>query len=348
MKPENPILRNLLLTCNIICFYLAFHYTYLQIKIYFDNEDVSSISYVRFENGNEDKYPTYSICFEDSFIRQMYRTQNLQTGCSTYSGCKSGQMVWYAKVENGMIVLWDEKYSGPSMDQTMEDEKDSGNSMLPSMGIPMGMPSMGLPLRKKRSNAMFVVNEGGAFYLKGEYGSDIIKLSNEHKTFIIAPEQYQQLLMGVNQSLHYHMEGPNKKNEDAVDFNYKLNDLTRFDFNATIIDLDDFLFRYEVKDLKGMIYGWHTEEYKTIEGFCETSILDRWPEAMQFLQNKQDCNVANSFLQSLEKMENLTYPFEKNVPRSIKSVLQSKTRYQWVNKDGTNYIGFAKNVFSRR
>ena len=165
---------------------------------------------------------------------------------------------------------------------------------------------------------MFVVNEDGKFILNGLYGSNVIMMPSEQKTFIIAPEQYQQLLMGVNQSLHYEMIGPNHNPEDAVDFNYKLNDLTRFDFNASIIDLDDFLFRYEVKDLKGMIYGWHLEEYKTIEGFCETSVLDRWPEAMQFLQDKQDCNVANSFLQSLEKMENLTYPFEKTYQDPLK------------------------------
>ena len=96
MKSENPILRYLLLSCNLICIYLAVHYTYLQIKIYFDNDDVSSISYLRFENGNEDKYPTYSICFEDSFIRQIYRTQKIQTGCT--NGCTSDEMVWYAKV----------------------------------------------------------------------------------------------------------------------------------------------------------------------------------------------------------------------------------------------------------
>ena len=115
MKSENPILRYLLLTCNLICIYLAVHYTYLQIKIYFDNEDVSSISYLRFENGNEDKYPTYSICFEDSFIRQMYRTQKVSTGCPPPCGCTPGQMVRYAKVENDMIVLWDEKFSGKSL-----------------------------------------------------------------------------------------------------------------------------------------------------------------------------------------------------------------------------------------
>ena len=99
----------MLLICNCICIILAAKYTYLQIKIYFDNEDVSTISFQKFENGNEDKYPTYSICFEDSFTRQMYKTQHVVTGCPPYPECpEEGEPILLAKLENGMIRFWEE------------------------------------------------------------------------------------------------------------------------------------------------------------------------------------------------------------------------------------------------
>ena len=37
--------------------------TYLQFKYYLSNEDLSSISYQKFNKEEKDKYPNFSICF---------------------------------------------------------------------------------------------------------------------------------------------------------------------------------------------------------------------------------------------------------------------------------------------
>ena len=155
--------------------------------------------------------------------------------------------------------------------------------------------------KNKRSIPMFQDYDDEYFFLNGLYGSNVVLMQNEEKTFAISPEQYQKLLMGFNQSLHYRMESPDYKQEDVDGFNYKPYDLWRFRITSRIC-------RHQL----------HAEEYQQIEGFCEGSILTRFPAAMQFLQNKQDCNVDNAYIQSLGKMENLTYPFEKTYQDPVK------------------------------
>ena len=49
MMKADMVLKYLLLSWTCICIILAVIYTYIQIKIYFDNEDVSTISFQQFE-----------------------------------------------------------------------------------------------------------------------------------------------------------------------------------------------------------------------------------------------------------------------------------------------------------
>ena len=46
------------------CYVLALYYTVLQFKSYIGNDDSSSVSYRRFNIGENDLYPTYSICID--------------------------------------------------------------------------------------------------------------------------------------------------------------------------------------------------------------------------------------------------------------------------------------------
>ena len=204
MEKVNPILRYLLLACNLTCITLAVIYTYLQIKIYFDNEDVSSISFRKFENGNEDKYPTYSICFEDSFIIQIYKTEQVLTGCRFYGGCVEGEPIWYAKLENDMILLWQEIFSQNvefrerRSPELIENETNLalGSHMLDVKEVDLRIKTH----RKKRGTPIFQEVEGIHHLDDSGYssGDDVIFLKKGEKIFVISPKQYQQLMMGIN------------------------------------------------------------------------------------------------------------------------------------------------------
>ena len=313
MKFENPFSRHMLFICNCICIILASKYTYLQIKIYFDNEDVSSISFQKFENGNEDKYPTYTICFEDSFIRQIYKTQHVVTGCPPYPGCPEiGEPILLAKLENGMIRFWEEPYYRDLMFR----EKRSSNLMKSETKFSVANQSSPMKQeynkikgpRHKRSTPTFIHTDDSIYSLNG-FGNEVIMLKQEENTFVIAPEQYQQLLMGVNQIMNY-----SAQHDGIYNFNYNVSDLWKFSFNSTAIDLENFLLRFDTKTSKSTVYGWHEEEYKSFEGYCEA----RHNPSCQMFGGTRDCNVEDSFIQNLEKMKNLEYPFEKSYQDPLK------------------------------
>ena len=45
-----------------ICLILASYMTYIQVKSFIDNEDQTSVSYLRFDAKDVDQYPTFTIC----------------------------------------------------------------------------------------------------------------------------------------------------------------------------------------------------------------------------------------------------------------------------------------------
>ena len=52
-----------------MCFLVAGWMTYKQIKRYYDNLDVTAISYKTFQSSPSDKFPTYTICFNDVVLQ---------------------------------------------------------------------------------------------------------------------------------------------------------------------------------------------------------------------------------------------------------------------------------------
>ena len=316
MKLENPFSRQMLFICNCICIVLAAKYTYLQIKIYFDNEDVSTISFQKFENGNEDKYPTYSICFEDSFTRQMYKTQLIVTGCPPYPGCpEEGEPILLAKLENGMIRFWEEPFYRDLefREKRSSDKVKSGTkfTVANQSWIMKQEHDKMKGLRRKRSMPIFVDKDDSSYSLNG-LGNEVVMLKQEENTFVIAPEQYQKLLMGDNQIMNYSAAFMAYEYDIIYNFNYNVSDLLKFSFDSTVIDLDNFLLRFDTKTSKSTVYGWHEEEYKTVEGYCEAR---HHPTCNSGIR---DCNVEDSFIQNLEKMTNLDYPFEKSYQDPLK------------------------------
>ena len=312
MIKGDTVLKYLLLGWTCICIVLAVIYTYIQIKIYFDNEDVSTISFQQFEKGNEDKYPTYSICFEDSFIRQIYKTEKIATGCDFY-GCQDGDPIWFAKLENKMILVWKEIYSQSfylRKKRSSELMKSGANLALSNHYSPLkGNESRMTESRKKRFMPMFQDTVEGSYRLDPP-GNLVVMMQEDRKTYAIAPQQLQQLITGINESLTYSFSGNETsgvmfKSIILGDFNYNVEDLWRFNFNSTIIDMMDLLLRFEVKTLRSVIYGWHNDKYKTLESYCQAK---KFP---QYNHKTNDCNVEESFLQNLEKMQDSGYPFEK-------------------------------------
>ena len=61
MKVANTICYNIFLA---ICLIMTGYMTYLQFQYFLSNEDVASISFHRFDAGNKNQYPTYTICLE--------------------------------------------------------------------------------------------------------------------------------------------------------------------------------------------------------------------------------------------------------------------------------------------
>ena len=48
----------------IVCFSMTLYMTYLQLKYYLDDEDMSPVSYQYFSDENSKiDYPTFSVCF---------------------------------------------------------------------------------------------------------------------------------------------------------------------------------------------------------------------------------------------------------------------------------------------
>ena len=322
MEKVNPILRYFLLACNLACISLAVVYTYLQIKIYFDNEDVSSISFRKFENGNEDKYPTYSICFEDSFIHQIYKQEPVLTGCRyyvPYGEClEEGEPIWFAKLENNMILYWQESLSqNNSFRERRSPESIKNETHLALENHLSDVKEVDLrimTLRKKRGSPIFQEVEGIHYLDDSSYGigDNVIFLRKDEKTYVISPNQYQQLNMGINETLDYSYEKASYEKDVIHDFNYNVGDLWNFNFNLTVIDLQDFLLRHEVKSLKSIMYGWHADEYQTLESYCQARKFPAYNDGVQ------DCNVEDTFLQNLEKMQNSEYPFEKTYQDPLK------------------------------
>ena len=171
-----------------------------------------------------------------------------------------------------------------------------------------------MTLRKKRGSPIFQEVEGIHYLDDSSYGigDNVIFLRKDEKTYVISPNQYQQLNMGINETLDYSYEKASYEKDVIHDFNYNVGDLWNFNFNLTVIDLQDFLLRHEVKSLKSIMYGWHADEYQTLESYCQARKFPAYNDGVQ------DCNVEDTFLQNLEKMQNSEYPFEKTYQDPLK------------------------------
>ena len=59
---DKLVLQPVILAFKFACFCLAGYLVYVQFDTYFGNKNVSNVEYQRFKDGEEDVYPTFSIC----------------------------------------------------------------------------------------------------------------------------------------------------------------------------------------------------------------------------------------------------------------------------------------------
>ena len=86
MKTIHHICNAFFLGFEGFCIMMAVYMTYKQLIMFYQNEDFSQIFIEKFTDGPNDKYPTYTICFNDNFEEQIYTKKHITTAITYYSG----------------------------------------------------------------------------------------------------------------------------------------------------------------------------------------------------------------------------------------------------------------------
>ena len=313
--------------------------SYKQVKTYLQNEDFSAISFQKFSDGQTEKFPTYTFCFEDSSIQQMYYKEHISTSFEFVGryGSKKCPYGCLAKIHEEKLRLLNRTYDDQNLLYDMED----GDENMPSfnshdytfnhglMENDLKEPSMENDYyekpRYKRSMDIYEESSDGYFGLSIG-GKEVVLLNDEEKTYMIAPQQYQNLLMGFNQSITYAFDTPNywsplletSIGHDEVKIDYSIETLKNFDFNQSIIDLGEILLGFKVHMENGSTYGWNSNAYEKLETFCKAREFPHGHAGM-------DCNVEDAFRNELQRMGPSEYPFEKVYQDPLKICYSPKT-----------------------
>jgi hypothetical protein len=300
---------------------------YKQIKTYLQNEDFSAISFSRFKDGQTEKFPTYTVCFEDNFIHQIFKLEHIGTSNMYYSEmCHNGCDIKLEK--NRLLLLLNKTYyehdhlpqhDYPAYDYPAYDyfflngsygydyyHSTSWNETTEAETESIGNNQTDKTRFKRTMDIYEAIEKDGiwSFDLNG-LGKPMVLLKSEEKIYVIAPMQYQYALMGLNKALNYSFETPylNGTGEN-VELNYAIADIQGFLFNNTVFDLEEFVYHFHFQTGNGSIVGWNTDAYKKIETFCEARNI-------VFGYGGRDCNVEDSMRDYLESMTPSNYPFEK-------------------------------------
>jgi hypothetical protein len=86
-----------LIVFRLLCFLLAIYMSITQIRKYFGNKDKASVTFRQFNHAPRDRYPTYTICFENqnyqrSFYNQSYLKNGFGINASDYLNHISGRI----------------------------------------------------------------------------------------------------------------------------------------------------------------------------------------------------------------------------------------------------------------
>ena len=216
--------KPLLAIFNCICVFMATYYTIIQIATYFENENSSSIRYEVLTKGLDGSYPTYTVCFEDSPVNDMhpmYKTRFIDTF--------SREHTW---AENKSRIQLADEFCPNECSIRME-----GNKLLY-----YNFTNSGDDEGSERCQFMMTTKDGGIWY-----APSVLLIENNNSWYVLAPQSYSNVLMGVDDPLHYdmlcHQGSSNGMKNASVQHPWK--EVLDLDFNKNLgIDLRKILLDY--------------------------------------------------------------------------------------------------------
>lgn len=202
----------------------------LQISKFFRNDDSSAISLEKFsdDEGN-DKYPTYTFCFEDSSRGDMYlRLANAMAD--------HGNMRLFSPIDPCPYLKLEENKLFCSDNDDMKRNAKGGN----------------ITRDLNESDSKAYQYQPPSFI---DWSSDGIK-------FLISTDHYRNLLIGNEQKyigmlVHQHEE-----------IKYSVDEISKIKFDDQVINVRDYLMDYSIKIDNGSSYGWIDGIYENLETSC--------------------------------------------------------------------------------
>ena len=298
----NHITQSFVLGFDCVCIMMALYMTYEQIQTYYDNEDFSQISFKKFTDGPNDKYPTYTICFADNYLRQLYKNEFITTSNLFWSDeFPYGRRI---AVEGNKLIIWKNANPNEMMSKFLpaKNSRSVSNEFEKELETDREYHVVPKKVRSKRMLDVYQDEEVGYYSLRG-LGRNMILFQDSQKTYTIAPQHYQFLLMGLMDTFTYEFDAPND-DPIEIEMNTTINDVIEFDFDDVIIDLDEFLVDFHLKMENGSTSGWIKNSYEQMETFCE---------AKNFLigYGAADCHVEDSFQEHVDQRIPSGYPLKK-------------------------------------
>lgn len=221
---------------TIVCFIALGAVSLLQVRKFLRNSDSSTISFNKFTN---ERYPTYTICFEDNDnvggIYKILYIHGLET--KVYF---DGETLRLDK-SNMSRVDWQEKWSPNITDLDI-------NSLV-KQTRPIFLPLM-------------------IHYQSSEH---LVHLIAFNESYMIPPAYFKQLLKGVDKSTFEIQLDPLYVHEsewDSFNVTYPRQMVSKINFEDVTIKLEDFLEEYTGETTENLKIGYVDDEYRKMETNC--------------------------------------------------------------------------------
>ena len=292
-KPANGIFNFI---CIIITFYTLIH----QIQIYSRNEDTSAISLQKFEDDEtNDKYPTFTFCFEDSDRGDMY--------LKTYNAAKhNGRIPMFGSIDECPFYKMEEnKLFCSNNSGTKHRTKRFGSIRIQSN-----------PTKADSKCDDVNANESKMY----EFGqASFIDWTVEGRKYLISTEHYRNLLKGIDRKYI------GMKAHQCYEIKYSIKNISKISFDKQVVDLTSYLKDSSLKTENGLTYGWIDNIYKDLETFCLKRTFLGFGDAA--------CGTQDSFKANVQS-RSLAFdpPFMKVYQDPTKICYSPNLRPEWYRK----------------
>ena len=301
------LLQPILKLFHLICIALAGYMTTKQIIIYFQNEDISAISFQKFSDIPEDMSPTYTFCLHDSARGNIYRDGQEQyfDVDDEVRNCHLGRVFDY-KVENNKFII-----APKNSCEILPSLQGVPGSLPPLQRAPESLHPNGLPellsplylvdLKPDGFSCNFKKNRGRIYntYQNYDYNRYLV-LEGRNKTFGISPKHFKEILMGLEQDFYFEQITPELTSECKI-IQYSIDDVIGLLFDDNVISLSSFLLDYQMKTLDGIRLGWSNDTYAKFESIC----------VLREIFGDEGCEAEDSFQENLQNRVKTPFPFQK-------------------------------------